>query len=170
MTKKLVTISLFIFWAVVVAILTAGLVFYDNNKQNASSANSIDNLGLKPGEKITLNLTEIAKHNYTNDCWLIINNKVYNVTSYLSQHPGGTSAVAPYCGGEATRAFQTKDQGTPHSNQANNLVAVFLIGDLNEGVTTQTLVNTNQNIQNNLINNQRFSDDEAEDDQDNEDD
>lgn len=93
MTKKFVTISLFIFWAIVVAVLIAGLVFYDKNKQTVSPSTSINNLGLKPGEKITLNLTEIAKHNSVNDCWLLINNKVYNVTNYLGQHPGGASTI-----------------------------------------------------------------------------
>jgi nitrate reductase (NAD(P)H) len=34
-------------------------------------------------------LEEIQKHDKMDDAWLIINNKVYDVTSVLDWHPGG---------------------------------------------------------------------------------
>lgn len=147
--KKLTTVSLFIFWAALTAILTAGLVFYQNNKtqgnnstQNASSQQSASSVPAG----VTLNLTEIAKHNSVNDCWLLINGKVYNVTSYLGAHPGGVATIAAYCGKEATQAFDTKGGiGQAHSGSANALLANYYIGDLNQ-MTTQQQVQ--QNVQN----------------------
>lgn len=44
---------------------------------------------------IKLTVQEIAKHNLTSDCWLIINNKVYNISGYLGLHPGGVSVISP---------------------------------------------------------------------------
>lgn len=155
--KKLITISIFIFWAVVVAILTAGLVFYQNNKNTANSpyhnylagnnpgvtsgngtgadlAGNQGNTGATKnlGQVSTLSLTEIAKHNKASDCWLLINNKVYSVSGYLSAHPGGAGTIIPSCGKEATQLFDTKGTGKPHSANANSMLADYYVGDLNQ--------------------------------------
>ena len=31
---------------------------------------------------------EVLEHKTINDCWIIIKNKVYNITNYLTIHPG----------------------------------------------------------------------------------
>jgi len=87
--KKLVTISLFVFWAVVVAVLVAGLIFYQNNKSVSQVAKSLVVNIPAPATPVVpttpvapvisvFTLAEIAKHNSANDCWLLINNKVYD--------------------------------------------------------------------------------------------
>lgn len=144
--KNLATISLFIFGVAMAAILTAGLVFYQNNKINNSGLNisGLNNsIGQLPsqavGSKIILTAVEAAKHNSISDCWLIINNKVYNVTNYLFAHPGGAGSMTPYCGQEATRAFQTKDKNTSHSSYSDSLLANYYLGDLNQAVSQQQI-------------------------------
>jgi cytochrome b involved in lipid metabolism len=84
-----------------------------------------------PANTVTLNTSEIAKHNAKNDCWFIINSKVYNVTNYLNIHPGGSKTMTPYCGKDATSAFND----LPHSNSASNLLINYLLGDLNQVIT-----------------------------------
>ncbi|KYR00844.1 hypothetical protein DLAC_11532 [Tieghemostelium lacteum] len=49
-------------------------------------------------------LKEVSRHNNKDDCWIIINEKVYNVTSYVSSHPGG-DAILSNAGGDSTSAF-----------------------------------------------------------------
>ena len=39
-------------------------------------------------------LEEVAKHNQENDCWVILNDSVYDVTEFMHVHPG-LSASAP---------------------------------------------------------------------------
>ena len=35
-------------------------------------------------------LTEVSQHCTPQDCWLIIHGKVYDVTSWVPRHPGGS--------------------------------------------------------------------------------
>jgi cytochrome b involved in lipid metabolism len=145
--KKTVGVSLFIFFAIVVAILVAGLVFYHNNNNNnnsntvtpvnnvTSSTNSSKpsfttvNTSTKPAT--VLNMTEVVKHNKRSDCYIVINNKVYDITSYFGSHPGGNSIMAATCGTDATQAYDTKGgNGSPHSSRAANLLANYYLGNL----------------------------------------
>lgn len=41
---------------------------------------------------------EIEKHNKENDCWIIINGKVYDATSVLDWHPGGKAPIMAHAG------------------------------------------------------------------------
>lgn len=137
--KKILIISLFIFWAMVAAILTAGLVFYQNNNSINSSQNpgnqNPGDINLPKGQSLFLVAQEIAKHSSTNNCWMIISNKVYNLTSYLAVHPGGGGAIVPYCGKDGTVAFATKDIGQPHSSAAQNFLADYFIGNLGQTIS-----------------------------------
>ena len=54
-------------------------------------------------KKITLD--EVKKHNKETDAWMVIDNKVYDVTKYMDKHPGGKEAILRYAGKDATKAF-----------------------------------------------------------------
>jgi cytochrome b involved in lipid metabolism len=68
---------------------------------------------------------EVAAHNTVEDCWLIIRGKVYNVTPYVYDHPGG-SILCQDAGRDSTASFD--DIG--HSSDAVALLEKFYIGDL----------------------------------------
>ncbi|KAI1136444.1 hypothetical protein F5Y05DRAFT_108623 [Hypoxylon sp. FL0543] len=53
-----------------------------------------------------LNAAEVAKHNTTSSCWIVINSKVYDVTPYLDQHPGGAAILVKQGGRDATSEFR----------------------------------------------------------------
>merc|ERR1719210_62567 len=48
---------------------------------------------------------EVAKHASKADCWVILDGKVLDVTSFLSQHPGGELAILTFAGKDATEEF-----------------------------------------------------------------
>jgi len=96
----------------------------------SQQANEKQNISAKTG----FALSEVAKHNNVSDCWLIIDSKVYDVSSYINFHPGNPETIIPYCGKDATKAFKTKDKIIPktHSQKAWNLLSDYYIGDLNQ--------------------------------------
>jgi cytochrome b involved in lipid metabolism len=96
---------------------------------------------------VKLDLATIAQHSIAADCWLIISGKVYAVTGYLNTHPGGRGIVIPFCGKDATRAFQTKAGAGSHSTAAYQELVSLLIGSVGSSTTTSTLQQVQRNSQ-----------------------
>ncbi|MEK6927261.1 MAG: cytochrome b5-like heme/steroid binding domain-containing protein [Nanoarchaeota archaeon] len=46
----------------------------------------------------TISLAELSKHNSPSDCWVSYGNEVYDITSFLPNHPGKPEAIIPFCG------------------------------------------------------------------------
>lgn len=76
-------------------------------------------------------LDEVANHSTEDDCWIVIHNKVYDVTKFIPTHPGGRT-ILEGCGTDATELFETRPMGsgTPHSERARTLSQNFLIGEI----------------------------------------
>ncbi|KAM3308945.1 cytochrome b5 [Capsicum chacoense] len=71
---------------------------------------------------------EVAKHNKTKDCWLIINGKVYDVTPFMEDHPGGDEVLLSATGKDATNDFE--DVG--HSDSAREMMDKYYIGEIDK--------------------------------------
>ncbi len=50
--------------------------------------------------------SELSKHNTKSDCWVAIHGLVYNLTSFLEDHPGGVQSILREGGRDGTRAFK----------------------------------------------------------------
>lgn len=50
-------------------------------------------------------MDEVAKHASKTDCWVVVNGEVLDVTSFLSEHPGGELAILTFAGKDATEEF-----------------------------------------------------------------
>ncbi|CAE8585708.1 unnamed protein product [Polarella glacialis] len=50
-------------------------------------------------------MDEVAKHTTKSDCWVVVAGQVLNVTSFLSEHPGGELAILTFAGKDATEEF-----------------------------------------------------------------
>merc|ERR1719506_2941943 len=48
---------------------------------------------------------EVAKHNNKESCWVILNDRVLDVTDFLKDHPGGELAILTFAGKDATEEF-----------------------------------------------------------------
>lgn len=49
---------------------------------------------------------EIAKHNSTESCWVIVHGKAYDLTDFLPEHPGGSKIILKYAGKDATEQYE----------------------------------------------------------------
>ncbi|KAK4508855.1 uncharacterized protein ATC70_013478 [Mucor velutinosus] len=79
-------------------------------------------------------LDDVSKHNTKNDLWMTIHNKVYNITEFVLEHPGGEEVLLDEAGKDATEAFE--DIG--HSDEAREILEKYLIGTLDEASQNNT--------------------------------
>ncbi|EER16075.1 succinate dehydrogenase, putative [Perkinsus marinus ATCC 50983] len=80
---------------------------------------------------------EVAKHIAEDDCWVIINGKVYNVTEWLPLHPGGVAAIMAYAGRDASEQFNMiHPEGTLEKHGKK-----YLVGDLGSVPAGATIAN-----------------------------
>lgn len=49
---------------------------------------------------------EVAAHSSRDSCWIIVHGKVYDVTDFLDEHPGGSKIILKYAGKDATEAYE----------------------------------------------------------------
>lgn len=75
---------------------------------------------------------EIEKHNTAGDCYVIIDEMVYDMTRLIKSHPGGSQAIISNCGKDGTRAFEARGGQGPHSANAASELAGYLKGPLAE--------------------------------------
>ncbi|OWZ17759.1 Nitrate reductase [Phytophthora megakarya] len=65
--------------------------------------------GLKGGPpRRAITMEEVSLHNTEEDCWSVLDGKVYNMTPYLKFHPGGVSDLMLSAGGDCTDLFNEK--------------------------------------------------------------
>lgn len=72
---------------------------------------------------------EIARHDRPDDCWIVVRGKVHDVTAYIPSHPAPRRTITDHCGTDSTTAFETKDRGRAHSDDAWKLLEAYLIGE-----------------------------------------
>jgi cytochrome b involved in lipid metabolism len=53
----------------------------------------------------SFSMADVAKHNTKNDCWVVVDGQVLDVTEFLPDHPGGEKAILLYAGRDATEEF-----------------------------------------------------------------
>ncbi|ODN81596.1 hypothetical protein L202_02008 [Cryptococcus amylolentus CBS 6039] len=56
------------------------------------------------GQKL-ISFEEVQKHNKADDCWVIINGKIYDVTDFMENHPGGPEIILANAGKDASKIF-----------------------------------------------------------------
>lgn len=85
-----------------------------------------------PSKKFPLpviSVDEVRIHSTPEDLWMVVYNKVYNVTKLASLHPGGADVLLDCAGTDATAAFE--DVG--HSQDAFDMLLPYLLGELPVG-------------------------------------
>jgi cytochrome b involved in lipid metabolism len=77
-------------------------------------------------QKSGYSAAEVAAHDSASSCWSIINGKVYDLTNWIYQHPGGASAILSLCGSDGSAAFNAQHGA---SGRPGQVLQTFLIGN-----------------------------------------
>lgn len=65
----------------------------------------------------TYALADIASHNTQSSCWTAVGGNVYDLTSFVSAHPGGVENIMKVCGVDGTATFAAQ-HGSNENAQA----------------------------------------------------
>ena len=110
----------------------AELVCKRDGKKRVWSAVAKTQPSAKPSatqESATSGITkaQVAANNSPSKCWTIVGNKVYDLTQWITRHPGGSSAISSLCGIDGTSRFRGQHGS---SGRPNSQLDSYYIGDL----------------------------------------
>ncbi|KPI83273.1 cytochrome b5-like protein [Leptomonas seymouri] len=71
-------------------------------------------------------LADIGKHNKYNDLWLVVDRRVYDVSKFADEHPGGVRILLSVAGVDASNGFKA----IGHSDSAKEELEKYRIGDV----------------------------------------
>jgi cytochrome b involved in lipid metabolism len=92
-----------------------------------SSGTATNSLPAENSGPIELSMNTVAQKNTPENCWAVVSNQVYNLTAYITAHPGGAANITNLCGTDATAAF-TNEHG--QYSKPNTALKSFVIGEL----------------------------------------
>lgn len=78
---------------------------------------------------LVITMSDVQKHNNQSSCWTVVNGGVYDLTSFVTPHQGGSKAILRLCGVDGTSAF-TNQHGS--QRRPNNELVGLKIGDLSK--------------------------------------
>ena len=93
----------------------------------SSSASALAGEGYGGGSG-SYTAAEVAKHASKDDVWVVIKGKVYDLTEFVDEHPGGVESIMKRAGADATEGFF----GPQHPSRVHDMVEEYLIGELVE--------------------------------------
>lgn len=76
-----------------------------------------------------LTLAVVAQHDDSASCWAAIEGQVYDLTEWVTQHPGGADRILAICGTDATETFEGQHRGQAEPEEQ---LSRFAIGALEE--------------------------------------
>ena len=79
--------------------------------------------------KVGYTMDEVKTHNSDKSCWSVVDGKVYDLTRWITSHPGGPEVIRAMCGVDGTRAFLNQHEGRREPIQR---LAMYLLGPLSK--------------------------------------
>lgn len=71
-------------------------------------------------------LEEVAKHNKPDDLFIVVQNKVYDITDFCEDHPGGAESLMRLAGLDNTEGFS----GIQHPAKVWDMIQDYFVGDV----------------------------------------
>ncbi len=88
----------------------------------------------------TYSAADVAAHSSSADCWSIVNGTVYNLTTWITKHPGGSGVITAMCGIDGTAMYMGKhgSSGPAQSSLDGLKIGTLLASADGTGATSQT--------------------------------
>ncbi|KAJ9128514.1 hypothetical protein P3X46_034928 [Hevea brasiliensis] len=112
--------------ALILGVLLGGFILIPRHLKSAQRQKGHSTTSEKKASKV-YSKAEVSLHNKRTNCWIIIKEKVYDVTSYVEEHPGG-DAILAHAGDDSTEGFY----GPQHATRVFDMIEDFYIGDLEQ--------------------------------------
>ncbi len=110
---------------------TTNTVTTDTSTNTTPATNTTNTTTTKPTTKPKVagyTMSDVTAHATASSCWTAVNGSVYDVTSWINQHPGGARAILGMCGKDASSAYDNQHGG---QSRPESELASFKIGILN---------------------------------------
>lgn len=78
---------------------------------------------------------DVEAHNTPTSCWISRGGKVYDVTKFLQDHPGGDELVLQYAGKDVEEIMKDPNEHD-HSDSAYDMLEEYAVGRLGKGEAT----------------------------------
>jgi cytochrome b involved in lipid metabolism len=117
---------------VIVIVAVAGLVFWqigDKAPVASPQTPATETGSAQNTTGATYTMSDVATHKDASSCWTAIDGSVYDLTQWISQHPGGPEAIESICGIDGSAAFHNQHD---HAARQGNILATFKIGTLSQ--------------------------------------
>ncbi|HAU07469.1 MAG: hypothetical protein UW46_C0006G0028 [Candidatus Yanofskybacteria bacterium GW2011_GWF1_44_227] len=125
MYKKILILGVFLAAGVLILVFTA-----KDNTNKSSTVSPTASPSITPKSQDTSSghtLLDVASHNGRPSCWSVVNGKIYDLTSWIDKHPGGSDRILKICGTDGSANFNNQHGGK--QKPADQLVN-FYVGDL----------------------------------------
>lgn len=111
--------------AALVLLATLAILLKKSSSSRSSSSSDSDSIVASvPKPLETFTLAHVAAHNSKEDAWIVIDSGVYDITPYVTEHPGGVEAILRNAGGDATKGFK----GPQHPARVFDMIDDYKIG------------------------------------------
>ena len=78
-----------------------------------------------------LTLEEVKKHDSGTSCWSIVYENVFDLTKWITKHPGGAEKIRAICGKDGTSSCERQHVG---DGKAANQLSAYFLGKLGDSV------------------------------------
>ncbi len=123
MMRRLFILGTLLFWLAIAFFYWQGFTAPETAAETATASPPASRAGL-------FSLTEVARHASATDCWMSIDQQVYDLSAYIPEHPTRPAVILAWCGQEASEAYRTKLRGRAHSPEADRVLGNYRIGQL----------------------------------------
>ncbi|KAF9551015.1 hypothetical protein EC957_010783 [Mortierella hygrophila] len=80
-------------------------------------------------DKKIITAAQLAQHTHKDSLYLAVHGKVYDLTGFIDEHPGGEEVLLDEAGKDATESFE--DVG--HSDEARDIMSKLYVGEYQAG-------------------------------------